>query len=146
NRKHRSVRGRYAMTLPGVTIVESDGSLGILPPSAGKLPAFVGVSSAGQLNTPLTFGRVKDLVAALVSGPLLEAAALEIDRYGRPVIVVRTAATTMGVVSSITSTATGTSVVAVQASPTPDDDYEIIVKFVVGGTRGTAGASYQISL
>lgn len=134
------------MSQPGVVINESDGSLGVLPPSAGKLQAFIGTSTGGPLNTPATYARVKDIVATFLSGPLVEAAAIAIDRYGKPVVLVRSGNTVTGVVGAITSVATGTSVVAVQASPTPDDDYEIVVKFVVGGTRGTAGATYQVSL
>jgi hypothetical protein len=134
------------MTLTAVNVTESDGSLGILPPSAGKLQAFVGPSSSGPVNTPATYGRIKDIVATFGQGPLVEAAAIEIDRYGKPVVVVRSGNTVAGTVGSIVSDADGTSVVTVHASPTPNDDLDIVVKFVVGGTRGVAGATYQISV
>src|SRR5215204_561551 len=142
------------MTQPAVTITESDGSLGVLPPSSGKLYALVGCSSSGAVATPSTYARVKDVVTAFVSGPLVEAACHYIDRYAKPVLIVRAAAAaaswSVAAVVTLnaagTAVATGTSVVAVQASPTPDDDYEIVLKIVVGGTRGTAGITYQLSL
>jgi hypothetical protein len=134
------------MTQPSVIITELDVALGVLPPSAGRLFALCGVSSAGTVNAPATYARVKDVIAAFGAGPLVEAACHFIERYGRPVVLVRTGQTVAGAVSAVTSVATGTSVVAVQASPTPNDDYEFLLKFVVGGTRGTAGATYQMSL
>jgi|SRR5262245_2040962 len=140
------------MTQPAVNISEQDGALGVLPPSAGKLFALVGPSTIGAVNTPATFARVVDVVAARGQGPVVEAACHYIDRYGKPVIVVGTAASVAGTVGSVTSlnaaggAASGTSVVTVTASPTPNDDYDIKVKIVTGGTRGTAGITYQESL
>lgn len=136
------------MTQPAVNITELDGALGILPPSAGRLYALAGVASAGTLNTPATYGRVKDVVADFTSGPLVEAAAHSIERYGRPVVLVRTAqsaTTPAGTVSGVTSVATGTSVVTITASPTPNDDYELQILFTRDGTRGTNGW-YKYSL
>jgi hypothetical protein len=136
------------MSQPAVIITELDGALGVLPASAGKLYALIGVSSAGPIDTPATFARVKDVSAAYGSGPLVEAACHYIDRYGKPVILVRTGNTTVGTVGTVTSTATGTSVVTVDVTPpaTPADDYELFLKFIAGGTVGTAGITYQTSL
>jgi hypothetical protein len=134
------------MTQPAVTITELDGALGILPPSAGRLFALVGASSSGPINTPATFARIKDVVATFGAGPLVEAAAHYIERYGRPVVLTRSEDTTAGTVGAVESNATGTSVVTIDASPTPNDDYELVLRFVVGGTRGTPGPTYQLSL
>jgi hypothetical protein len=134
------------MSQPAVTITEQDGALGILPPSSGRLFALVGYSTTGAVATPATYARVKDVVADRGAGPLVEAACHYIERYGKPVVIVGTGATVAGAVSAVTSVATGTSVVAVQASPTPNDDYEFMLLIVAGGTRGVAGVTYQISL
>ena len=75
------------MTQPQVTITELDGALGVLPPSAGRLTAFVGCSQSGPINVPATFGRVTDLVAAYGLGPLTEAAAYYITVTGRPAVM-----------------------------------------------------------
>lgn len=41
---------------------------------------------------------------------------------------------------------TGTSSVSIDAATHPDDDYEVYVEFVHGGTRGTTGITYKWSL
>jgi len=134
------------MTQPQVIITEQDGQLGVLPPSAGRILAFVGVSSAGTVNTPSTFARVKDLVAAFGGGPLVEAAAHEIEKYGRPVLVVRAADTVPASASAVVFTGTGTSVITVDSTVEPEDDYEVVLKVVAGGTVGTTGITVQGSL
>ena len=84
------------MALPQVTITELDGALGVLPPSAGRLLAIVGPATKGPLNQPATFARSTQLISTFGEGPLVEAAALAITRYQKPVAVVRTAASTAG--------------------------------------------------
>jgi hypothetical protein len=137
------------MTQPNVTITEQDGQLGVLPPSAGRLLALVGAAPSATLaaNTPATYGRVKDLVTALVRGPLLEAAAHAIEKYGRPVCVVRTADTTAGAASAVTFTGTGTSVVTADVvTDEPEDDYEVVFLVTLGGTIATGPISFKYSL
>lgn len=134
------------MTKPAVTITELDNALGVLPPSAGRLLAVVGAASKGPTNTPATYARVKDIVADFGSGPGVELAAAYIARWARPVVFVRPAITDDGSVGSVTHTGTGTSVGTIDVSSAPVDDYDLIVRFTVGGTRGTAGAVYQVSL
>jgi hypothetical protein len=135
------------MTQPAVTIVELDGALGVLPPSEGALFAVVGVSSKGPTATPATYARVKDIVADFGSGPLVEAAAHYIERYGKPVVIVRTGQTTAGSATAIVLTGvTGTSVVSRDVAVVPIDDYEFRFKVVAGGTIGIAGITFQWSL
>lgn len=132
------------MTSPGVRITKLDGALGVQPPSAGRMPAYVGASTAGPLNMPATFSRVKDITAAFGTGPLVEAAAAFVDRWSRPVTLVRSdsdPATTP--LSSITKVGTGTSVVTIDGSP--PDDYDLVLWFPVGGTVGTPGIQYRLS-
>lgn len=133
------------MTQPSVTITELDGTLGVLPPSGVAIFALVGVSSAGTANAPATYSRVKDIVAQFGRGPLVEAACYYVERYGNPVLLVKTAATTVGSFDAIDVTGvTGTSVATLD-TPLPDDDYEIQVSIVNGGTRGTTGITYRVS-
>jgi hypothetical protein len=134
------------MTQPSVTITELDGALGVLPPSAGRLFAVIGGASQGPTNTPATYARARDLAADFGSGPGVEAAAAYIDRWARPVVFVRPAIADDGSSSAVTHTGTGTSVGTVDVASAPLDSYELVVSFVVGGTRGTAGATYQVSL
>lgn len=134
------------MTLPAVTIQQLDGALGILPASAGRLFALVGPSSIGTANQPAAFSRIRDVQAAFGTGPLVEAAAHYIERYGRPVLLVRTGSSAAAAVSAITATATGSSAVTVAASPAPLDDYQLALRIVNGGTVGDAGITYQTSV
>lgn len=144
------------MTQPQVLITELDGALGVLPPSSGKLFALVGPSDSGPVNTPSTFAKVKDVVASFGGGPLVEAAAHSIERYGKPVVLVRTSASVLGAyldavagsagaIGSITKTGTGSSVFTDNSSA-PTVGADVYVLFNVGGTRGVAGIVYQISL
>jgi uncharacterized protein DUF2586 len=135
------------MTQPAVNITELDGQLGVLPASSGRLMTFLGPSSIGPINTPATFARVKDIVANFGQGPMVEAAARSIDTIGRPVVIVRTAAATIAaLVDAVVSTATGSAAVTMDSGALPNDDYEIVLKIVHGGTKGAAGITYQYSL
>lgn len=138
------------MTQPAVNISELDGALGILPPASGKLLACVGVSSSGPLDTPATFARVKDITAIYGQGPMVEAAAVQIEKYGRPVVIVRTGETNVGTFPADAATVfagTGTSVITVDdAGTAPHDDYEFAFRVVTGGTIGVAGITFQWSL
>lgn len=134
------------MTQPAVTITELDGALGVLPPTAGRLVAFVGPATSGPLDTPATFARVQDLVASFGGGQTVEAAAFYINITGKPLVFVRTGNTVAASVSAVVKTGTGLSVGTIAASPTPPDDYEYKVKFLIGtATVGVTGATYQLS-
>lgn len=134
------------MTQPNVFLTELDGALGILPATAGKLFAITGPSSSGPLNTPATFARISDVQTAFGAGPLVEAAAYYIERYGKPVLLVRTAASSAGAVSAIDNhSAVGTSVVTVHTGAVPVDNHEIALLITANGTVGTAGATYKTS-
>lgn len=134
------------MTIPSVQLTQVDGSLGILPPTAGRLPAYVGACSSGTKNAPAAFGTVAALVAALGKGPLVEAAAHYIERYGKPVLVVRTNTSVAASAGSVVQTGTGATVATVHTGAAPDDDYEILIVVVTGGTVGVSGITYKYSL
>ncbi len=138
------------MTVPAINISELDGALGQTSTSGKRPLALVGVApstSVLAVNTPAAYGTVKGLKTALANlGPLLEAAAYEIERYGNPVVVVRSAASVAGSFGTLDVSAfSGTSVPTIGVSPLPPDDYECYIKFIAGGTIGTAGITYQTS-
>src|SRR3972149_6757777 len=72
-----------------------------------------------------TSGGGKDVAAAGGGGPLVEAACQYIERYGKPVVIVRTGKTTVGACGAVSATGapTGTSVVTEDAAPAPYADY-----------------------
>jgi hypothetical protein len=134
------------MVQPKVNITELDGALGILPPTAGRLMAFVGASTGGTLavNTPSAYARVPNLVAAAGQGPVVEAAARYIAVTGKPALIVRTEADVAAAAGTVVKVGAGTSVPTV-GDLAPLDDFELVIKFIVGGTQGVAGATYQVS-
>jgi len=138
------------MSQPAVIITELDGALGILPTTAGRLLAITGVSSTGPVDTPATFARVSDVRSTFGDGPMVEAAAYYIEKYGRPVVLVRTGQSVLGdfPAGAVTvQTGTGTSIVTVDNVGTaPFDDFEFFVKVVAGGTIGIDGITFQWSL
>lgn len=137
------------MTQPAVNLTELDGALGVLPPSAGKLLALVGVSTAGPLNTPATFGRTREVIATFGGGPLVEAACLHLEQTGRPVVLVRTGQSVAGTTGTLDDGdwLNGSSQPAINTEvSTPNDDYEAEWKAVKGGTIGIAGITFVWSL
>lgn len=140
------------MTQPSVNITELDGALGVLPPTTSTMLALYGVSTT-TVATPRAFGTVKALKAALVGGPLVDAAAHYIETYGNPVLCMPASLAVDGTFPGAPSpfdavefVGTGTSVPTIKAGSTSDNDYEVKVLVVAGGTRGTAGITYRISL
>ena len=137
------------MTLPAVDITELDGALGVLPSSAGRLLAVVGVSSKGPKNLPSTFARVPDLVGAFGHGPMVEAAAHALEHTRRPVAVVRTAQATPGGYpggAKVEFRGAGDSTVTVDEDTGPLDDLEPYAEVVTGGTVGEGGIALRWSL
>jgi len=134
------------MTQPRVDMTELDGALGILPPTEGALPAIVGTSTDGPEDTPAAYARVSDVVADFGFGPLVEAAAYAITKFGRPVLLVRAGATTDGELTSAVLTGSGTATVSVAASPDPADDCEFHIEVITGGALGTAGITFKWSM
>jgi hypothetical protein len=127
-------------------MTELDGALGILPPTEGALLAIVGTSSKGTVDTPAAYAKVSDVVADFGLGPLVEAAAYAITKFGRPVLLVRAGDTTAGELTAAVLTGTGTAAVSVAASPDPIDDFEFHIEVVTGGVLGTIGITFKWSM
>lgn len=144
------------MTLPGVSITELDGALGVVG-GGQKALAIIGPSSQGAVDLPTPVGRVTALRTAFGVGPTVELAAHAIARYGLPILLVRSATSAPGayvmdsdvptdVWTEIEQDAGSTAVLTVDETPVPLDAYEVIVEVLTGGTRGTAGITYRWSI
>lgn len=122
------------MSLPRITQIIQDGSLGIVPPSPAGVVARVGVCSSGTVNTVRQFSgpSVKVIKDALGTGPLAEAAAHSLEIAGGPVTTVPVAAIP-GVVGAVTRAGIGTA--ALSVAGIPKDGYEVVVRV----TRAAAG-------
>lgn len=136
--------------IPSVDQSELDGSLGVAPPSSGKLLAVLGTSSAGTLNAPASFANSNDVLSTFGYGPLTEVACRSIDTEHLPVVCVRVddsgAAGAMGTIDDSGVTGTAVTFITHTASTEPFDDYQVVVKIIAGGTLGVAGITYQYSL
>lgn len=135
------------MTVPNVTFRVLNGKLGVRAPGGVEKMAVVGPCSSGAVNTPTRHVRSDDLLATYVSGPAAELAVGAIERWKADVLMVRATASTPGAYGDIDVTnVTGASVVTVDETTHPDDDYEVVVEIVEGGTVGTDGITYRTSL
>lgn len=131
------------MSVPSVVITELDGQIGALP-DGQKILAMIGVSDGGTVNAPSAFGRKQDVIAAFVGGPLVEEAGHFIETTRLPVLCVKAAVTTAGTSDAVDSTGkTGTS--AVTATGAPNDDYDLMLTVVAGGTIGVTGITFTLS-
>lgn len=134
------------MSLPRVVITRLDGQLGNVPSSSGAPLAILGPASAGVLNTPQGMARPKQITDAFTSGPMPEFATFFTARYGRTCIPVRTASSTAGTAGNLDVTGvTGSSVATIHASPTPQDDLDVVLLVVLGGTIATGPITLQYS-
>lgn len=133
--------------IPKVQDSETDGGLGVLPATFGKMQAIIGCASSGPVAAPAAYASISAVLAAYGNaGPLVELACREIELYGGPVVLCRAATVTVGTTSNlVTSGVLGTSVVTVDGTVNATDDGEIVVKITTGGTRGTPGITYQWS-
>lgn len=145
------------MSQPNVAITELDGALGALPPDSGLPLVFVGPADDGPFNTPAAFARTKDLLTNFVGGSTVEAAAYWIERYRRPAIFVRTAASVLGSyldeveaqageIGELTDNVSGTCAITVDEESEPAGTYDVQVVFPVGGEIGVTGIIYQYTL
>jgi len=136
------------MPVNAITINTLDNQVGVLEPGDNDTRlAIVASAISGPLNTPQLLARKSDVVATFgAGGPLSEAMCYAIDQTGKPVLGCRAGDTIAGTCTTVVETGTGTSVVTHDAAVEPFDDYEVFVRFIVGGTIGVAGITFQFSL
>ena len=129
---------------PSVSEQELQNALGVIP-SGSKSLACVGVGSAGPVNPPAAYGSKTALVADFGYGPLVEMGCRAIDQ-GIVALVCRTGQTTAATTGTVSLTGTGTSVPTADSTNAPLDDFQVRIKIITGGTRGTTGITYQWSV
>jgi hypothetical protein len=133
--------------LPKITSTILDGGLGIRPASTGDLPCVVGTTPSGTAATPTLISTVTDLLSTFGHSETSELAARILTQTGKPVVVVSTGTTTDGSIGTLDIThVTGTCDPTATAASKPVDKYEVKVLITTGGTKGTAGIKYRISL
>lgn len=118
----------------------TDGALALSPASTDNVFAVFGTCGAGTAGTIYAFSKPGDVQTTLVSGPGVQAAAHHLSVAGGQLFVVPVNASVAG--TNGTVTVVGSSP-AVTLSGTPNDDYQFIIKIMLGGTVGTA--TFQVS-
>ena len=107
---------------------------------------IVGPADNGPVNVPTPLTDVSVAVATFGGGPLVGAAAKAI-KMGLRVLAVRTSATSVSAFGAVSRTVgSGTSVVTVDAGSATDINAVVEVLIHTGGTIGTAGITYQVSI
>ncbi|WP_437623386.1 DUF2586 family protein [Sorangium sp. So ce1151] len=130
---------------PTVEIEVLDNQLDIRAPQDAML-AVVATSADGPLGVAAPITQTQDLVSTYVEGPLVEACAYAIERFGLTVLPVRTDSSVAGGYGALTTSTAGTSVPTIDNTTEPDDELELVIQFVAGGTVGTTGMTYRVSL
>ncbi|WP_437285658.1 DUF2586 family protein [Sorangium sp. So ce406] len=133
------------MSTPSIEIEVLDNQLGIRAPADAVL-AIVATAAGGPLYTPTPTTRTKDLIDTFIGGPLVEAGAYAIERFGLTVLPVRTDASVAGGFGPLVQDLGGTSVATIDNTTEPTDELEVLIRFLAGGTVGTDGITYQYSL
>jgi Protein of unknown function (DUF2586) len=124
------------MSVPDATMQVVEGG-GLPPPSNANVHVKVGYASGATANTLYGgYTSKKQLVADLVSGPVVEAAAFAIERGAKPVFVLASAASTAGSNSAVTKVGAGAGTITL--SGVPVDAFDVKVRVVVGGAVATA--------
>ncbi len=135
------------MPLPNVTLVKKNGQTGTARPSATGILAIIACANAGSFNAPSSHTKNSLAYAEFGDGALAEYGAHIMSATQKQVLLVRANATGVGAYGTPVQTGAGTSVLAVNtATLKPFDDFQVLLTFVTGGTRGTAGITYTYSL
>lgn len=127
-----------------ITVLDGGGSV-VVPGSQVQL--VIGCCSAGTANQIVATTQVAALTSACGYGSGVEASALSIAAGG-VVLFMKATQNAAGTATAVTFTGTGTSVITITLDGTVGafDDFNIQYKCVTGGTRGTTGITFQISL
>lgn len=132
--------------LPNVEITKTDNNTGVVRPSATGVLAIIAACSIGNYAEPITYTKTDLLAADRGYGPLCELAAYALPNSGKPIVALRSQATTPGAYSAVTKANGGTAAPAATAATFPLDDFSVVIKFPTGGALGAAGITYQVSL
>ncbi len=130
-----------------VTLTINDNQLGTVTVSQSSVQVVIGCCSAGTANTLVVTKDPNVLVTNCGYGKGIEAAALAAVA-GATVIFIKVPTASAGTATSVSAFATGTSVVTLTLDGTNGafDDYQVKFLVVNGGTRGTTGITFQLSL
>lgn len=127
-----------------ITVLDGGGSV-VVPGTQVQL--VLGCCSGGVANQIVASTQIAALISACGYGVGIEGASLSMAAGG-VVLFMKVAQNAAGTATAVTFTGTGTSVITVTLDGTVGafDDYNVMFKCIAGGTRGTTGITFQISL
>lgn len=130
-----------------VTINVTDGAAGAVTVPSSSIQVVMGCCSAGTANQLVVTRSPATLQSTCGYGPGVEAAALAC-KAGGTVIFCKLPPAATGTATAVIKTGTGTSTWTVTLDGTNGafDDYYVQVNVLTGGTQGSTGMSFQISL
>ena len=130
------------MALPDVEMRVADGALGLVDNDAQTTTAKLGVATGGTPNTIYAFSDKETLLATLIGGPVVEAAADTLNESGGTVLVGTIGATVPGTLGPVTHKGSGVGILT--PSGAPNDAYSVVVTIQQPGMVGSA--SFKLSL
>lgn len=125
-----------------ITVLDGGGAV-VVP--ANTVQVVIGTADAGPTAQVVATRNPNTLVSIFGTGPLVEAAALAC-LAGATVLAMRAATVTSGAKTALVITRVGTSTSVITATGTPKDSYLVQFLCTVGGTIGTAGIRFKLSL
>ena len=134
------------MTIPGYTLQRLDGQTGVVRPSADGILAIIAAGTTGTINMASTYSDNSQALTAFTSGPIVRYGCYSMGVSQKPVILIACNATTVGTYGTVLQLANGGTSIATAGVTSPVDEFNVLVTWVVGGTRGTPGAVYTVSL
>lgn len=134
------------MAIQSVQMRRLDGQTGVVRPASTGILAIIAAATGGPINQPSTYFSEASVVSQFTGGPLVEDASYVLNNAGKPVVLVACNASNVGTYGTVTQLALGGSSLATAGATTPLDEYDVLITFVTGGTRGTAGITYTASL
>jgi hypothetical protein len=123
-----------------ITILDGGGNV-VVPGATVQL--VIGCADDGPVAAVMATRNPNTLVDVFKRGPLVEAAALSCLKGGT-VLAMRAASVTPGENTAVQFTGTGDSVITVTGEPV--DDYNVQLRVIKGGTVGTIGITFRLSL
>lgn len=134
------------MPVPTSLIAEVPAGPSLAPSSSARACVSFGTSSKGPFNTPTPFNAGSStLKTTFGAGPGVKAAAYVATKTGADGIFIRLAKTIAAAFkSAVIATALGTSVPTL--SGTPLGRFDVLFVVTTGGTVGTAGVFYKVSI
>lgn len=121
------------MTTPKITQSVTDGASNAVAGDGADVVAFFGACSLGTPLAVYSFTQLQSLRAALGYGPLVEEVANTL-RAGKGKLTALVVPVTKTAGSVVMGTQTGTGLATiVDNSSAPNDDYDVVIKIVIGG-------------